>query len=41
MLRRLRQMVIRDRFHTREGNAEDFYDNDEEVQIEENTFAVE
>ena len=29
------------KFHTREGNAEDFYDNDEEVQIEENTFAVE
>ena len=29
------------KFHTREGNAEDFYDNDDETQVEENTFAVE
>lgn len=29
------------KFHTREGNAEDFYDNDDEAQVEENTFAVE
>jgi len=29
------------KFHTREGNAEDFYDNDDDVQVEENTFAVE
>jgi recombination protein RecA len=29
------------KFHTREGNAEDFYDNDDEAQVEENTFAIE
>ena len=29
------------KFHTREGNAEDFYDNDDDAQVEENTFAVE
>lgn len=28
------------KFDTRQGNAEDFYDNDEEVQVEENTFAI-
>jgi len=29
------------KFDTRQGNAEDFYDNDGEAQVEENTFAVE
>ena len=29
------------KFDTRQGNAGDFYDNDEEAQVEENTFAVE
>jgi recombination protein RecA len=29
------------KFHTREGNAEDFYDNDDDVQVEEDTFSFE
>ena len=28
------------KFDTRQGNAEDFYDNDEEVQVQENAFAI-
>ena len=29
------------KFDTREGSASDFYDNDDEIQVEEDTFAVE
>jgi len=29
------------KFHTREGNAQDFYDNDDDVQVEEDTFSFE